>query len=197
MRNIIVLLIALFCFSSATPALAQKPFAILMPGAGGATPTDFLVRNVARFRRAGIETVVLTDPRRAVQAAAGQPDDRTVVIVGMSKGALHTAMALKLGIKVDGAVFVSGGGRQALRVLGGRRITAPMLWVHHVKDACDKTPFAGAQAFAAKVHGRVTLVPMRFSGTPAGPVCGPRHAHGFYQRDAKPVKAITDFIKGL
>lgn len=197
MRISILAAVLAAAISVPATAFADKPLAILMPGGSGGAPSDFLVRNRSKFRSAGIDTVVVTDPGAAIAAARAEPAERTVVIVGMSKGALQTSIALKNGVAADAAVFVSGDGRKALGNLKGRTIDIPMLWVHHVADACEMSPFTGAQAFASGVRGDIRLVAFDFKGAAQGPVCAPRHAHGFYQKDTQPIKAITDFIKGL
>ncbi|MCC6887222.1 MAG: hypothetical protein IT536_01585 [Hyphomicrobiales bacterium] len=57
--------------------------AILMPGSSGIVPGDFLVRNEASFKRAGLRTVLTTSPAGVVfvsgvyarvMAALGTPD---------------------------------------------------------------------------------------------------------------------------
>ena len=51
---------------------AAADVAILMPGSSGIVPGDFLVRNEANFKRAGIRTILTTSPSAAAQAVAAE-----------------------------------------------------------------------------------------------------------------------------
>src|SRR6478736_5130134 len=93
---------------SLAPAVAQTTV-ILVPGAGGATPNDFLIRNTSSFATAGLQTTLAMSPgaisaaARSVRAAGGKP-----VVVAMSKGTQTAAQVIAQAAPLAGAVFVSG-----------------------------------------------------------------------------------------
>ena len=87
-------------------AQAQETVAILMLGAAGAAPGDFLIRNRARIEGAGIRTIVTTSSSEAASISQAETmKGSKVVLVGMSRGALHVASVLASGARVKGAVF--------------------------------------------------------------------------------------------
>src|SRR5690606_32929295 len=105
---------------------------------------DFLVRNRSRIGRAGIETRMTTSPSEAAAIARSERrNGRKVVIVGMSKGTIHTAQALASGAPANGVVLVSGDLRRVASILGSPARLPPTLVVHHRRDACPKTPPSG------------------------------------------------------
>jgi hypothetical protein len=178
-------------------ALAQSgKLAVLMPGAGGAVPIDFVVRNAGRIRAAGIETVVTTSPvQAATLVRAAVENKRKVVLVGMSRGARDVAQAIQAGARPTGVVFVSGGLNAAKRILGSPAALPATLVVHHRRDECDRTSPADAQSFVAWAGGKATLRWIDNNGPPAPNPCGPRGAHGFYLQDGPAVSAIISFIQ--
>src|SRR5262249_24085623 len=68
-RRLFAPLIMLAPFALAAPASAAQ-VAILMPGSAGIVPGDFLVRNEARFKAAGLRTVLTTSPAEAAATVA-------------------------------------------------------------------------------------------------------------------------------
>lgn len=183
---------------SASPALAQGPTAILIPGAGGPVPGDFLMRNIASFQAAGIQTQVATSAGQA--AAAARAIARTggrAVIVGMSRGAPTAAAAAASGAPVAGVVLVSGVYRDAMRALGSPAALPQALVVHHRRDQCPLTTPAAAQAFVAWTGGRASLAWIDTQGQPDGRPCGPFGAHGFFRNDAPAIGAIIGFIRSV
>ena len=183
----------------AGPALASAQgsrLAVLMPGAGGAVPIDFLVRNEGRIRAAGIETVVTTSPGQAaslVQASiANKPK---VVLVGMSRGARDVAQALRSGARPSGVILVSGALGPAMQILGSPAVLPATLLVHHRRDECPRTSPAVAQRFAAWSGGRARLHWIDNTGNAVPNPCGPRGAHGFFIEDGAAVAAIVAFIQ--
>ena len=175
-------------------AASSKPLAILMPGAGGAVPIDFLVRNRSRFGTAGIKTVVITSPDRAVKTAISESQRTKVFIVGMSRGALHAASAIAAGAPVSGAVFVSANYKSVISRLGSAQVLPPTLSVHHAKDQCKYTRPQGAKRFVNWSGGKARLKLVHSTGKAKGNPCGPHGAHGFFLKDAEAVKSIIGFI---
>src|SRR5215470_6372337 len=110
MRRAVLTVLMLMLLSSGTGGeAAAADVAILMPGSSGIVPGDFLVRNEANFKRAGIRTVLTTSPSSAAQAVAAEAaQKRKTVIVGMSRGAADAAEALSAGARPAGLVLVSG-----------------------------------------------------------------------------------------
>ncbi len=179
--------------AAAAPADAV---AILMPGAKGAVPEDFLIRNRDSFTAAGIRTVVATTAADAVAAARAEPAEAQVYIVGMSRGALQVAEAIAAGAPLDGAVFVSANYRGVIRKVGDPAKLPRTLSVHHADDACRNTPAKGARRFENWAAGKARLVLIESAGDARGGVCGAFGAHGYFQKDAEPIRAITGFIAG-
>jgi hypothetical protein len=178
-------------------AVAQSgKLAVLMPGAGGAVPIDFLVRNENRIRAAGIETVVTTSPGQAASLVRAEVEKkRKVVLVGMSRGARDVAQAIQAGARPTGVVFVSGGLNAARQILGSPAVLPATLVIHHRRDECDRTRPADAQSFAVWAGGKATLRWIDNNGPRAPNPCGPRGAHGFYLQDGPAVSAIIGFIR--
>jgi hypothetical protein len=170
--------------------------AILIPGAGGPVPIDFLMRNRSAFEGAGVETFVVTSPKEAVGLAAKiKVANRRVVMVGMSRGGWMAAGALAMGARVDGVVFVSAGLDQARQRIGSPARLPPALVVHHREDACDKTRPQEVPGFVAWSAGRARVVWIDTQGREAPNPCGPRGAHGFYLQDGPAVRAILSFVR--
>ncbi len=177
-------------------ARAQGAAAILLPGAGGAVPIDFLIRNQNAFASAGIETHVATSPQQAVSIAQDlQKRGRKSVLVGMSRGGLMTASALASGAPVAGAVFVSAEFNSVrARLASPARLPASLV-VHHRRDGCAMTSPAGVPGFIAWSGGKARVSWFDNQGPEVPNPCGPRGAHGFYQQDGPPVAAIISFVR--
>jgi pimeloyl-ACP methyl ester carboxylesterase len=195
-------IIGLSVLLSAPIASAQqgRTVAILMPGAGGATPNDFLVRNRSKISGAGIETRLTTSPAEAAEIARSERQKgRKVVIVGMSLGTVHTAQALAAGAPANGVVLVSGLLEKAAAALGSPAKLPPTLIIHHRKDECRHTPPSGARYFQQFSGGKARIAWIDTTGTPPpgpkGNPCWPFGAHGFFMRDGPAVSAIVGFIR--
>lgn len=195
MKTLLSLLTAAAVLVLATMAQAQT-LAILMPGAGGAVPGDFLVRNNGRIQAAGIQTHITTSPGEAASLSQAETaKGRKVVIVGMSKGAGHVASALASGAKVRGAVFISGVYGDAKANLGSPALLPTTLMVHHPADGCNLTSPDIARDFQKWAGGKATLRWINIKGGDDPRPCGPRGAHGFFMQDGQAVSAIVSFIK--
>lgn len=169
---------------------------ILIPGAGGATPIDFVMRNQARISSAGFQTFVATSPREVAGVARSlRAQGRKTVIVGMSRGGMTTAAALAGGAPADGVVLVSSNYGAIRGELGSAARLPPTLIVHHRRDACGPTKPASVQPFVAWAGGKARVAWFDNAGPEAPNPCGPRGAHGFYMDDGGPVAAIIQFIR--
>ena len=177
-------------------AQGQGRVAILMPGAGGAHPGDFLIRNRAQIESAGIRTVVTTSPAEAASISQAETaKGNKVVLVAMSLGVTHAASALASGAKVNGAVFVSGVYEEAKSNLGSASRLPTTLMIHHAADQCRMTTPEIARNFAQWSGGKATIRWINNTGVAEGRPCGPRGAHGFFRNDGSAVSAITSFVK--
>jgi hypothetical protein len=193
-----VLLASLFvvaCLGETSPAAAAN-VAVLMPGSGGITPGDFLVRNEGKFQGAGIRTILTTSPSSAAEAVAAEiAQGRKIVIVGMSKGTVDVASALASGARPSGAVFVSGIHSMVMATLGSPNRLPATLVVHHSQDACRRTPPSGASSFVAWAGGKARLQWINTTGEPSSNPCNAQGAHGFFKQDGAAVSAIISFVK--
>jgi hypothetical protein len=188
--------------ASAAVATAQQSVTtvILVPGAGGATPNDFLIRNTGAFASAGLQTTVamsagaIASAAKSVRAKGGKP-----VLVAMSKGTQTAAQAIAQGAPVAAVVFVSGfmmpgTGGSVPAILGTASKLPPTLVVHHRQDRCPMTTPDGAAAFVGWSGGKASIHWVD-GGRPGGPPCRPMSAHGYIGQDQQAVSAITSFAR--
>ena len=173
-------------------ARAQKTATvILVPGAGGAVASDFLMRNRSALEARGITTVVAQGNVAGAVARAQRP----VVVVGMSRGTLAAAAGAA---RADGLVLVSGplmpgpAPRSVQAAAGSPAALPPTLIIHNPNDACQSTPASGVGPFQA--WARKAQVVWVNSGPGRGNPCGPFAAHGFAGNDGSAVSAIARFI---
>ncbi len=198
MRRVVAYLAASIALSVGTmsAAQAQNHVAILMPGAGGAVPGDFLMRNQGRIESAGIRTIVTTSPAQAASISQSETaKGNKVIIVAMSLGVTHAASTLASGAKVKGAVFVSGVYDEAKSNLGSASLLPTTLMIHHAADKCRLTTPEIARSFAQWSGGKATIRWINTSGGADPRPCGPNGAHGFFLQDGPAVSAITNFIR--
>lgn len=185
-----------FAVGVPSAAQAQSRVAILMPGAGGVHPADFLIRNQAQIEAVGIRTIVTTSPAEAASISQAETaKGNKVVLVAMSRGVTHAASALASGAKVNGAVFVSGGYEKAKSNLGSASRLPTTLMIHHAADQCPMTTPEIARNFAQWSGGKATIRWINNTGVAEGRPCGPRGAHGFFRNDGSAVSAIISFVK--
>lgn len=188
--------VAVFALGLPAGQASAQTAAILLPGAGGAVPIDFLMRNRSAFAAAGVETFVVTNPEAAAAVSRQLKEARRrVVIVGMSRGGLMVARALALGARADGVVFVSTGFDGVRKRLGSPARLPPALIVHHRNDGCDATRPGAIPAFVKWSGGRARVVWFDNSGPEPPNPCGPRGAHGFYMQDGPAMRAILAFVR--
>lgn len=195
MTRLILCLVAL-AVVFVTPADAQNRVAILMPGAGGPVPGDFLMRNQSKIESAGIRTIVTISPAQAASISQAETAKGSkITLVAMSLGVTHAASALASGAKVNGAVFVSGVYEQARANLGSASRLPTTLMIHHAADQCHLTSPQIARSFAQWSGGKATIRWINNSGGADPRPCGPRGAHGFFMQDGPAVSAIIGFVK--
>lgn len=181
--------------ASATNDTGEGKLAILLPGAGGAVSSDFLVRNKSRIGGAGTSVVVTTSSSQAASLSRdASAKGRKVILVGMSRGSIDVANALAAGAKANGVVLVSGAYSKVQSALGSPSKLPATLAIHHRSDGCASTPPSGLTSFVSWSGGRVSARWIDNKGSPAPNPCGPRGAHGFYMQDGAAVSAINSFI---
>jgi hypothetical protein len=175
---------------------AAANVAVLMPGSGGITPGDFLVRNEGKFQGAGIRTIMTTSPSSAADAVATEiAQGRKIVMVGMSKGTVDVASALASGARPSGVVFVSGIHSRVMATLGSPDKLPPTLVIHHSQDICQFTLPSAASIFVGWARGKARLQWINTTGEPSSNPCNAQGAHGFFKQDGPAVSAIIGFVK--
>lgn len=198
MRPLLAFLAALaLAWPTAIGTALAADVAILMPGSAGIVPGDFLVRNEANFKRAGIRTILTTSPSSAAQAVAAEAaQKRKSVIVGMSRGAADAAEALAAGARPAGLVLVSGVyGRVIPALRNNPGLLPTTLVVHHSRDICKFTLPGAASEFVAWARGKARIHWINTTGEPSSNPCNARGAHGFFRQDGPAMAAIIGFVK--
>lgn len=181
--------------ASATNDTGEGKLVVLLPGAGGAAASDFLVRNKGRIGGAGTSVVVTTSSSQAASLSRdASAKGRKVILVGMSRGSIDVANALAAGAKANGVVLVSGAYGKVQSVLGSPSRLPATLAIHHRNDGCHVTPPSALTSFVSWSGGRVSARWIDNSGSPVPNPCGPRGAHGFFMQDGAAVSAINSFI---
>lgn len=191
--------------AQATASLAQsRGVVVLVPGAGGARPNDFLVRNQAAYRAAGFQTVIAVGASEAARAAQSQHSGK-IYAVGMSAGATHLAQAIAAGARFDRVVFVSAAYVQPLRrqsgvgagvmvSLGDPALLPPTGVVHNSNDACVLTPPGGVGMFVDWARGRAKAQWVASTATQSEP-CHARSPHGYFEADDAATRAVLGFLR--
>lgn len=124
---------------------------------------------------------------------------RYVHLVSTSRGTISAAhLSLALQDQVDGVVLTSSL-FQASRAGPGlsgfdfSTIRQPLLFVHHVADACKTTPPHSARILSGK-YPVVWVGGQQESGNDA---CGPFSAHGYLGHEPATVHAMAEWILGV
>jgi hypothetical protein len=182
--------------------------------------SNFLVRTRGMFRDAETAVAIVDSP--SDQQRAGMDDGfRTgrahvedisavvkdlrarfpgakIFLVGTSRGTLSAAyVGRSLGAGVDGVVLTSSvfyGGRSGIGLSGFDfgTIKAPVLFVHHVYDACRSCPYRDAESLSRSFP----LISVS-GGKPAeSDPCEPFAAHGYFGKEAETVAAIKSWMLG-
>lgn len=118
-------------------------------------------------------------------------------LVGTSRGTISAAAAgARLGKGPDGVVLTSTvflanrRGRPGLSGFDFSSIPVPLLFVHHVDDECNVTPYSAARRLA----DRYPLVSVS-GGLPAqSQPCDAMSAHGFLGKEAETIGAIANWM---
>jgi hypothetical protein len=181
---------------------------------------NFLVRTRGMFRdtevavaivdspsdqqRAGMDDGFRTGRAHVEDIAAVVKDLRArfsgakIFLVGTSRGTLSAAyVGRALGEAVDGviltsSVFYGGRGGIGLSGFGFSAIKAPVLFVHHVYDACRACPYREAESLSRSFP----LISVS-GGKPAeSDPCEPLAAHGYFGKEAETVVAIKSWMLG-
>lgn len=181
---------------------------------------NFLVRTRGMFRDAEIAVAIVDSP--SDQQRAGMDDGfRTgrahvediaavvkdlrarfpgakIFLIGTSRGTLSAAyVGRSLGAGVDGVILTSSvfyGGRSGIGLSGFDfgAIKAPLLFVHHVHDACRSCPYRDAESLSRSFP----LISVS-GGKPAeSDPCEPLAAHGYFGKEQQTVKAMKDWMLG-
>ncbi|WP_186419859.1 hypothetical protein [Bosea sp. CS1GBMeth4] len=200
-------LIAAFLLPWGGTALAQparQPVAlVLIPGAGGIHPRDFLVMSQPIFRTAGLETDITTS---ASQASSLVSDFKSkgyrVTLVGMSLGAVTAAQAIAGGARPDAVVFAAGGllppgtpNGSVVETLGNPASLPRTLILHHRDDECHLTPPQAVPDFVRWSRGKARTAWISGGGGPGQP-CRPNSPHTFTGRTEAAAAAIVNFARG-
>jgi hypothetical protein len=201
MKGFLSLACLIFACFAPPPAFAQGATMILVPGAGGASPRDFLIRNQSGLAAAGATLVVALSSGEIVAAARrAKASGGRVSIVGMSAGAPKVGQALAQGAPADRVVIVSGilmpnGMRPSMaQAMRSPARLPPTLIVHNRMDDCPLTSPQSVPAFVNWAGGRAQVAWIESGGGPGQP-CGPLSAHGHFGADGQAVSAITSFAR--
>jgi hypothetical protein len=178
---------------------------------------NFLVRSRRLFAGSGIVAAVMDAPSdqprgmedefrlsdahaedtgRVVADLKARYPGLPVFLVGTSRGTLSTASAgERLGSGVDGVVltatlFLAARRRPGLSGFDFSSIRVPLLFVHHVDDGCDYTPYSAAKRLA----DRYPVVSVSGGLPPQAKPCEAMSPHGFLGREADAVDAIAKWM---
>jgi pimeloyl-ACP methyl ester carboxylesterase len=155
-----------------------------------------------RMGRAHVEDV--TKVLEALEGRAPAP----IFLAGTSRGTLSAAfLAASLrdphvkGLVLTTSLGDSGRGRnRTVTVYDAplKRITMPVLVVHHREDACWASPFGAATGIPAALSGsaKVDFVAVSGGDPPRSDPCEAFAAHGFVGRELLVVGVIADWIAG-
>jgi len=119
-----------------------------------------------------------------------------VFLVGTSRGTVSAASAGKrLGKEIDGVVltstlFLANKRQQGLSNFDYSTIPSPLLFVHHVNDGCNVTPYASAK----RLSDRFPLVSVSGGLPPQSEPCEAMSAHGYIGKEPETVEAIAKWM---
>lgn len=200
----LIAVLALSCSAAAFAQSARQPVAlVLIPGAGGIHPQDFLVMSQPIFRSAGLETEITTS---AWQASSLVSDFKSkgyrVTLVGMSLGAVTAAQAIAGGAQPDAVVFAAGGllppgtpNGSVVETLGTPASLPRTLVLHHRNDECPMTSPQAVPDFVRWSRGKARTAWISGGGG-FGPPCRPNTPHTFTGRTEAAAAAIIGFARG-
>jgi pimeloyl-ACP methyl ester carboxylesterase len=142
--------------------------------------------------------VHVEDVRQQIAALRKRlPPAIRVALVGTSYGTVSSeVLALRLGEEIDAAVHTASitvPTETRFRPLLGLDVSkarSRQLFVHHVEDPCDVTPFSGLKRY----EGVVPILQVVGIGTPRGPACEAFSAHGFVGRERVVMLAMAGWL---
>jgi hypothetical protein len=203
---------------SSPPAGKTQAVALLFPGSAGNVDLEresartlldsgnFLVRSRRLFTGTGIAVAVLdapSDQSRGMgdefRLGAAHAEDIGRVVADLKlrfSGTISAASAGKrLGPRVDGVVltataFLANRRRPGLSGFDFSSIPVPLLFVHHVDDGCNITPYSAA----TRVADRYPVIAVSGGLPPQSKPCEAMSAHGFLGREADTVDAIARWM---
>lgn len=168
------------------------------------TPSDLPQGMDDAFRIVKTHVEDVTKVLQALESRAPVP----IYLAGTSRGTLSAAfLAASLGDpRVKGLVLTtslgdSGRGRNRIVTVYDaplKRITVPVLVVHHQEDGCWASPFVAARGLPAALSAsaKVDFVEVSGGDPPRSHPCEPFSAHGFLGREREVVGVIADWIAG-
>jgi pimeloyl-ACP methyl ester carboxylesterase len=121
---------------------------------------------------------------------------RHIYLIGTSRGTISAAhLALALQDQLDGVVltstlFQASRAGPGLSGFDFSAIRQPLLFVHHVADACKTTP----PHYARTLSGKYPVVWVGGQQESGGDACGPFSAHGYLGHESATVHAIAEWI---
>lgn len=122
-------------------------------------------------------------------------------LVGTSRGTISpAAVGTRLGQEVSGAVLTATMFRQTpkksrepgqgLSKFDFAAIKVPLLFVHHVSDQCESTPYGDA----ARLSEKYSLISVFGGATPQSGPCDPFSQHGFWGKESETVEQIVNWM---
>ena len=124
-----------------------------------------------------------------------------VFLVGTSRGSISAAsLGAKLGQRVAGVVLTSTMFRQTSRKskepgaglskFDFATVRPPLLFVHHVSDQCETTPYSDA----ARLSEKYPLVTVFGGASPQSGPCDAFSAHGYLGKESETVEQIVNWM---
>jgi pimeloyl-ACP methyl ester carboxylesterase len=140
----------------------------------------------------------IEDVRQQIAALRKRlPAGIRVALLGTSYGTVSSeVLAVRLGDEIDAAVHTASitvPTETRFRPLLGLDVTrarSRQLFVHHVDDPCDVTPFSGLKRY----EGVVPILRVVGLGSPRGPACEAFTAHGFVGRERVVMLAVAGWL---
>ncbi len=189
---------------------------------------NFLVRTARLFAARGLLVAVIDAPSDqpqgmddAFRMGKAHVEDATKVLealetrnpapfylAGTSRGTLSAAfVAASLrdprvkGLVLTASLGDGGRGRNRIATVYDaplKRITVPVLVVHHQEDGCWASPFGAATGLPTALSGsaKVDFVEVSGGDPPRSKPCEPLAAHGYLGREREVVGVIADWIAG-
>jgi hypothetical protein len=143
----------------------------------------------------------LTDISALLNDVAGRFPGAPLFLIGTSRGTISAAaLGARLEQKVAGVVSTSTMFRQAgrksqepdpgLSKFDFATVKAPVLFVHHVCDQCEVTPYGDA----ARLSDKYPLISVFGGASPQSRPCDAFSQHGFLGKEAETVEQIVNWM---